>query len=421
MTIVGKVLPRRQLRDLGDQHPLFAFLGARSQAGKTVTVERSLGLPAVYACLAVRTDTVAALDFLTYERLEEGQRRELFDDQTHRMLALKPNREMTAATMWGLVELHMSAWGEAIIGKTFVGRQVRELWPIRPDRVEIERKNGEKLYWVFDSKGVRSKTPYTSNEIIHIIRFSLDGFRGISPIGLAREAFGAGLALDEYINKFWAEGAILSGILTTEKELNDDAAKRLERRVRARLNRGTSKAWRIPILEEGLKYSPIALPLRDAQFVEQQKWSLQQAARVLRVPLSMVAGDAADSSLTYRTVEGDNLQYLTHSIAPDLARIEQAIAADDHIHPLGTHRFSEWSPDALLRTDAKTRAEVESIATGRRPWKRGSEVRKSYGLPPDDKIDELGAAAPAAAPESDGELEERVQHLEQIVERIARR
>jgi HK97 family phage portal protein len=402
VSVVGRFIPRRgaatQAIDWGlESHPLLSFFGARSQAGKTVSVESALGLAAVYSCIAVRTDTVAALSLLTYQRDGKGSRREAVSDPTYKLLRLRPNPEMTAATCWGLVETHMSAWGEFFLGKTFVGNRVAELWPIRPDRVEVERKDGVKLYWIRDGYGVRSKVPYTSNEIIHGIRFTLDGLRGLSPIGLAREAFGAGLALDEYLNKFWSEGAILSGVLSTDKEMNDDTARRLERRIRQRLNQGTRRAWRMPVLEEGLQYQPIALPLKDAQFVELQKWTLETAARVIRVPLSMVNAATSDSSLKYSTVEGENLQYLTHHIAPGLIRIEQALAADQHLFPT-MERYPEFLVDTLLRADAKVRAEVFSIATGRRPWMRGSEVRPAYNLPEDDTIDELAPAPSAGAP-----------------------
>lgn len=395
MTVVRRFLPKRdalvQAVDWGlEQSPLAAFFAGRSEAGKTVTVERALGIAAVLSCVLVRCDTVSALSLLTYERIGqegEGGRRVAVDDPIYRMLRLRPNPEMTAATCWGMVETHMTTWGEALIGKTFVGGKVVELWPIRPDRVDVERRNGQKLYWVRDGKGVRYPNPYTSDEIIHVIRFTLDGLRGISPIGLAREAFGAGLAIDQYVSRFWAEGGILSGALTTDKELDDEAANRVERRVRRKMGRGSRRAWSIPVLEQGLKYQPIALPLKDAQFVEQQKWTLEQASRVLRVPLSLVNAATSDASLQYRTVESDNLQYLQHSIQPNLVRVEQALAADPDLYPT-MQRFPEFLVDTLLRADAKSEAEVFRIALGGRAWMRPSEARARKNLPPDPELDE---------------------------------
>lgn len=378
--------PERQ-RGLGSFDtisPLFPWFGQSTQASKYVSVKDAYGLAAVLACVRMKANTVGQLPLITKEWLGRGEEdaQVAYDDPMYRLLKVRPNPEMSAITAWSYTAAHLNSWGEAFIGKTFVPgvRRPVALWPIDPDRVDVERVNGEKIFWVRDQY-FRRKGPYTQADIIHVMGFTLDGLRGASPIQLAREAIGAGLALDEYANRFWANGGILSGVFSTDKQLEEDVADRLEKRL-MRKYRGPRNSGRFAVLEEGLKYQAISMKMSDAQFVEQQKWSLQQAARVIGVPLSLVGADVADSSLTYRTVEGDNLHYLMHYVNPDLVRIEQAFDADEDLFP-DNRKFSEFDVRKLLRTNALEQAKVFAIETGGRAYRHPTEIRKAQGLGPD--------------------------------------
>jgi HK97 family phage portal protein len=225
---------------------------------------------------------------------------------------------------------------------------------------------------------------------------SLDGIRGLSPVSLARQAFGAGLALDEYANHFWSNSGI-PGLAVIEpersSEVGEDARDRRERRWQKKF-RGSRRSNKVVFLEHGSTIQPISLPLKDAQFIEQQKWGVQQAARVFRVPMSLIAGESVDSSLTYRTVEGDAIHFLTHSVQPWLVRIEQALMRHKDVFPRRS-LFAAFRTEALLRSDIKTRSEADHRATGGRAWKKPSEVRQSWGLSPDTSLDNL---PPSSAP-----------------------
>jgi HK97 family phage portal protein len=380
--------------------PLLAFLAGKSEAGKIVTVERALGLTAVYAAIRILADTVGMLPLKTYARLQGGGVQEAWYDPLYPILAEQPNIEMTAVTLWSLVNAPLNAWGDCFLGKEFNSNGVLiGLWPIKPEQVRVERRDGVKLYWIRDNFGRERPTPYTDAEIIHILGMTIDGVRGLSPIAVAREAFGAGLALDEYANRFWSNSGIpaLAVITPENTDLAGNAARLRERQWRKKFG-GSRRSNKVAFLEHGTTIETISMPLRDAQFVEQQKWQVQQAARVFRVPMSLIAGDNVDSSLTYRTVESDAIHFLTHSVQPWLVRIEQALKRHPDIY---TRRalFSKFDADELLRSDLKTRAEADFRSTGGRGWKKPSEVRPDYGLPSDTSLDDLapGPELPVAA------------------------
>jgi HK97 family phage portal protein len=386
-----------------------AVINKRTYAEKTVTVETASGLPVVAGCLKLRCNSVAQMPVKVYARKAGGGRQEAFFDPVWDLLHDQPNPEMVAPDFWGLCETYMSGWGEFFVGKVFNGLgRVAELWPVRADRIRIRRKNGEKFFYMKDATGRENPNPYTVGEMIHVKGFSLNGLRGVSPIGLASEAIAAGLSIQEALGRFYANNSIPRGALRkVDGPLSDEAAKRLQANWNAKY-RGTANYGKVAILEEGLDWVALSVPARDAQFVETWQLSGIEIAAIMGVPASLLSMATADKSLTYRTVEGDNLQYLIHGLNPDLVRFETTFGADRDLFPKpiqGPPLYPEFLADAILRADAMTRAKFLMIATGNRAWMRPSEARVRENLPPDDTIDDQPPGTPPPAeppPPSDG-------------------
>ena len=64
-------------------------------------------------------------------------------------------------------------------------------------------------------------------DVLHIPALGFDGLVGYSPIAMAKNSIGVGLACEEYGAKFFANGAAPSGVL--EHQRYHPAARKLER------------------------------------------------------------------------------------------------------------------------------------------------------------------------------------------------
>lgn len=377
---------------------LQAFFGRGTTTGKTVTVERAVGIPTVWSCLRLLTDAIGSMPLETFDRTTGGGRTEAFSSPMWRLLRDRPNPEMTGTLLWRLVLLHLNTWGNAYIGKTFYGNDVVELWPIRPDRVRVARTRGVKEFYLRDAWGRELATPYTTADLIHIQGISFDGVMGISPIEAAREAFGLGLALEEYTNKFFANGAVPRVVLQKkEGTLSGDAAARLGADWKSRYG-GSKNAHATAVLEEGLEAKVLSFPLKDLQFVEQMQWGAADAARVFRVPLTKLGIPSGDS-MTYRTVDSDSIDFVTFSMLGWTTLIEQAILHDDDLFPVKPNRpsqFAAFKLRELFRADLKSQGEYFERATGGRAWLHPSEARAETGYKPDAALD--AAPAPGTPP-----------------------
>ena len=226
---------------------------------------------------------------------------------------------------------------------------------------------------------------YTAAQVIHLHGLSVDGVLGVSPIAVARESIGAALAMDEYSNSFFREGALPRMVLKHKKELTS-VAKRNLRRDWERRYRGSRNANRVAVLEEDMEVQVLSLPAKDLEFVQQRAHSIQEVARWFRVPVTLLDGDKG-SSLHYSTVEGDALYFVLHSLRPWLARIEQALNRDPDLFPT-RKLYSEFLVDGLLRADTKTRYEAHAIALDPiSGWMKQAEVRRIENLPTDDSFE----------------------------------
>jgi HK97 family phage portal protein len=374
----------------------YPFWAAFTDAGETVSVEKALELDTVWAAVRARSFDVGQLPLIGYKRLDADER-ELSLSPVARVLR-EPNREHSAMNCWGLVSTHLNTWGNFYVGKTFELLRpdvIKELWPWHPKYTRLARKGGEKLIYLSDPEtGKEDPTPYTRKEFIHGMGFSLDGLEGLSPIAMARHGIGADRARQRFANRFWRDGAVPSGFLTTKDELGRPAQRRIERDWNRRHRRRRLTA----VLESGMTYQALSMPLADAQFIESEQHSVEKIARWFNMPPSRIFGTVGDS-MTYKTVEGEFVRYMVFGLQPELAMIEQALGHDDDLFPRRPgmpwrDEFPEFKAAALLRSDQKSKNEAYSIANGGRAWMLPSEQRRLENLPPITEIDDHATNPP---------------------------
>lgn len=389
--VVAPALEQRALPPDDTLRTYESFFGSTTAAGPFVTYETAMFFSVVHACVRVKADAFASMPFVVYRRNRDGKSRERAPDtRAYFLLHEEPNPEMSAPETWSLTAGHFSIDGNAFIGKTFKDNQVAALWPIRPDRVRITRERGQLVFLVRGEDGVESV--FTQREIIHVRDVGWDGLRGWSPIKLAAQQIGAGLAIEKFMDDFWKHGAIPSVILKTKGTLTDDAHGRLLRRF---LRSYRSRRRGVVVLEDGVDFQPVSLTHVDAQFIEQKKELVESVARVFRVPLSkLMTAPSSGSSMTYRNLEQDNIVFHQDAVLPDAARFEHGFARHRDLFDPRERLFPEWLADAILRADSKTRAQVDAIALGNAPWLEVDEKRAREGMPPSERLQEKQLADP---------------------------
>lgn len=364
---------------------LDAFNGQETTSGARVTDDSVMGIPAVFACVRVLAESIAALPLITYERLDNGDKQRARGFSLYSILHDIPNPLMTASELWEMMAGHLALRGNAFAYIEREAGEVVALWPLHPGKMTVELKDRDLIY-THQNDGIERK--YRSADILHIRGLSSDGIIGYSPLQLCRDAFGSAIAIREYSAKYFKNDASPGGILTTPQTLNAQSQANLREWWNEGF-KGSKNAHKTAILDGDLKWQAVSISPEDSQLIDSMKFSVVEIARIFRVPLNLVM-DYERS--TYSNVTEQNRSFLTHTLRPWLTRIEQAVFKALLTEQEKKRYFAEYLTADLLRGDTKTRYEAYEIGK-RAGFLTVNEIRAAENLNKVDGGDTLDTKA----------------------------
>ena len=362
---IGLFRARDKPKDSVSAAPTFFF--GMSGSGKPVNAQTAIQLSTVYACVRVISETVASLPLGVYESTDDGSRKAT-EHPLYPLLHDEPNSEMTSFILREVMLAHLLLWGNSYCQILRSGRnQITGLYPLLPDHMDVDRdKNGTLTYTY--STGTGDRVILLPEDVLHIPGLGFDGVMGYSPIALERNAIGLGIASEEYGSKFFSNGARPSGILTHPNTLKNPAALRESWNS---IYGGSGNANRVAILEEGMRFEPIAIPNNEAQFLETRKFQVDEICRIFRVPPHLV-GDLEHA--TFSNIEHMSIDFAVHTIRPWLVRIEQSMNRALFTDQEKRRFYVQFNIDGLMRGDYKSRMEGYAIAR-QNGWMSANDIR----------------------------------------------
>lgn len=340
-------------------------------ADRTLSVDRALSLVPVFGAARLLADTVASLTPALYTIGANGiqQRRPMPS------LFVQPSVHGTVFDWLHRAVVSMALQGNAIgliTARDYYGFPTMVEW-LDPQQVAVQDQNlsgpgsyMNPLWWW-------NKRPLNPQDVVHIPWFGLP-YRvlGMSPIGAFRLTANTGLGAEEYAAAWFNNGGVPPGtIRNTQQKVSKEDADIIQARITNNMQRR-----RPMVLGNDWEYNPIAIKPHEAQFVETMRLTATQIAVIYGIPPEKIGGSTG-STLTYTTLEQNSLDYLTFSARPWLVRIEAALSK---LFPRGT--FVKFDVNDMLRTDAKTRAEIDQIALANQAYLTVDEVRADHDRPP---------------------------------------
>jgi len=315
-------------------------------SGIDVTADSAIRMSTVYACVRLLGDTISSLPLGAYIR--RGRNRISYVSAFGEQPAWinKPNPEATRLEFFEQVISSLNIHGNAFILTVRDDMdEVRELYCVHPEDIRIERPGpGEPIiYKMRDSVGAYSRI-LTSKEMLHIPMFRLPGsLYGLGPIAAARLTIGAAMAADTYAAAYFGNAANPGGVIEVPNELTEEQASDIGRDWNI-THTGPYRAGKIGILSGGATFRPLTLNAQDAQLLEARRFNVEDIARLFRVPISLL-GHPVAGSMSFASVEAQNLSFVQHSLRPLLERLEQALSG---LLP-EPEGFIKFNLDALLR------------------------------------------------------------------------
>lgn len=286
--------------------------GAPLDTGQTGAMK----LSAVNRCVECISDSMAKLPIYVMD----GKTREHLNHPLLELLERRPNEAMTPSVYKKLMEANrlLHGNGYAAILRSAANARPVELLPLPPECVTPWLDERGRLWYLYTDPRTGQRRRLSQWDVLHYKAYTQDGINGVSVLSRAKEVVTAARAAQQYEGKFYSQGAQPAGVLSVEGRLEKEAKDRV-REEWEKIHAGVDKAFRVAVLDLGLKYTPISVSQKDAQFVESKAVSVEDIARFFGVPLNkLMAGKQA-----YNSNEQNATDYVMNTLHPIVSQCEE--------------------------------------------------------------------------------------------------
>lgn len=312
----------------------------------TDATQQALSLAPVYAATSYIADAFSMLPLAAYSDRGGAARRltpqpELITSPHINSLFTRVEWLHQGCTSW---LLRGNAYG-VITALDDQGRPSKIAW-LHPDAVRVDETKNPVEYYHHGKK-------LDTSTLLHIPWYpALGSVVGLSPIGLFKKQIEMGSHAVGYGAEWFKQGTVPSGHLKFNAgPLDPEQSAQVKDRFKAAVRgndffvSGNDWTW------EGLTIKP-----EEAQFLQTIKATANVIASIYRVPPEEIGGEAANS-LTYSTVELNQINFQTRTLAPIFTRWEH------HLNRvLPKQQYVKFNPDSVVRTDLKTRMDAHAVA-----------------------------------------------------------
>jgi len=279
-----------------------------------------------------------------------GRKEVVATHNVDRLIHRRPNPEMSAFAFRETMMTWALTWGNgyAEIERDSANRPVA-LWPISPDRVEVKRDDNDRpVYEISNGRG--DKTYLPADKMFHLHGLGFDGSVGYSVINLARRSIGLGMAAEQFGASFFQNGTVTNLKIEHPAALGEQAFKNLKDSLQSWL-RGPKNSFHPLIVEEGMKVTPLSMPMEDAQFLETRQFQTEEIARWFGLPPHKL--QSLDKA-TFSNIEQQSIEVVTDALLPWAVRLEQE--ADYKLFSQRGNFYTKLNLNSLLRGDTAARA-----------------------------------------------------------------
>lgn len=283
--------------------------------------DRAMKISTVNRCVEVLSTAMAVLP--TYV-MNENTKERLDNHRLGPVLWGHPNEAMTSFDFNRLLMCNEMLRGNGYAWSYRDPRtgHVRERIPLSPDYVRQVYVEGKR--WYLYSHPVSGDLYWLRpDDVTHYKAYSEDGLNGISIIRRAALTLDTARAAQQYENSTWNNNGQPSGILTTDSDLGgtvditqpDGTIVKIDPKEQLRksweaIHRGPGNAFRVAVLDLGLKYQPISMTNSDAQFVESNEVRVADVCRFFGMPLHL----AYAGKQSYNSNEQNNIEFVNFTL-----------------------------------------------------------------------------------------------------------
>lgn len=316
--------------------------------------ESCLAFSAIYACVSLISGDIAKLPIRLVKKT--GDIWEDAESSAFSPVLRKPNRYQTRIQFLAYWVISKLLYGNAYILLEREGRGlVKQMYPLHPGCVKpLVTDDGDVWYEIAadNLSGVSDDMIVPARDIIHDRMNTLfHPLVGVSPIFACALTVTQGQRIQNNSAAFFQNMSRPSGQLTGPGKIDKETADRLKDQFEREFSGGN--VGRLLVTGNGLKYEPMTIPARDAQLIDQLRWTVEDAARPFLMPLHKLGA----GNPTVANAAQYNLEYYQNCIQKHIEDIELLL---DEGLGLSDAGYGAWiDEENLLRMD--TAAQVAAL------------------------------------------------------------
>jgi len=335
----------------------------------------------VYACVNVKAKEVGNMQLKLMRGMkgddEEDER--VFD---HPILDLlnKPNPLMTGSELLEITSSHLDLNGNAFwyFAKD-EGGEIREIYPLRPDRTvqEIDQEEPLLIKGYLFTQQAGGQIKLKVDEVMHIKEFSPKAeypfpSRGMGVVEAAASVIDTDNFARDWNKEFFNNSARPDAVLRTEGNLSDAEKKRLKRMWETE-HQGVKKSHRVALLSGGLIYEPVGMTQTEMDFVEQRKFTRDEILAMFRVPKTILG---ITEDVNRANAEASNFVFALRVLKPTFEKITNTL--NEFFVPMFGEDDLFFEFESPVPEDRL--AVVNEYALGINKWLNRNDIRRAEGL-----------------------------------------
>lgn len=311
---------------------------------------------------------------------KNGKNREDYSDHpVNYLISNEPNSMMTAFDFWKLIVVCMIIKGNgyARIIRNSVTARIESFIHLDSDDVLVYEKDN-KLYYTHKGETILSE------DMLHFKAFSFNGKIGVSVITFAAKQLGISIDSQNYQQTVYKDRGLGYGVIESDQDVNSDNKKMIESGFNAKMS--SQDKFKVPMLDNGMKYKSISISPAEAQFLESNKNGVLEVCRWLNIaPHKLKVLDNSNFS----NMQQQGIEHVQDSIVPWTMRLEQETGrkvfskSDKEIGA-----FIYFNVNALLRGDMDARKNFYTSLVYAGVMTR-NEARAFENMNPIDGLDEI--------------------------------
>lgn len=307
--------------------------GVPASGFRETGTKTAMKLSTVNRCVEALSDSIGKLPVYVMDR---STRKKVEDHPLNALLSVRANEAQSPLVCKKMAEGNRLCGGN---GYLWILRDPGSLRPVElipvPHELVTPWLDDEGHLW-YSAIHPFTGAPFTVHraDMIHLMAYTYNGWQGVSVLKRASDVIVAGRAAQLYNLNYYENGGQPAGVLETETDLSgyvevlmaDGRTERVAKKDMIRQewekrHAGPSNSHRIAVLDYGLKYNPISISNKDAQFVEQSELSVQDIARFFGVPLyKLQAGKQS-----YESNEQNAIEYVVSTLHPIVTQYEEEL------------------------------------------------------------------------------------------------